>query len=56
MPDPVFCILNWIQYWVPELVPDPVLSTGLDARSSTGSYVLCFLSNIGSGTGYQIAI
>ena len=32
----------WIWYWVPDLMPDPVLGTSLNARSGTGYLILCF--------------
>ena len=37
-------------------MPDPVLVTGPNARSSAGYPILCFLSYIRSGTGYWIKI
>ena len=40
-PDPVV-LYFWIRYWVPDLMPDPVLGTWLWARSGTGYPILCF--------------
>ena len=56
VPDPVFYIFYWIQYWVLDLMPDPILGTLLNARSGTGYPTLCFLSYIGSRTRYWITI
>ena len=66
VPDPVFYIFHWIQYWVLDLMPDPVLGTGLHARSGTRYRTSCqiqywvpnpmFLSYIRSSTGYWITI
>ena len=52
----MFCVSYWIPYWVPDFLQGPLLGTRLNARSGTGYPILCFLSHVGSGTGYRITI